>query len=394
MNDCKIIKGNSFEKLINYFHRDFSKKVFYFSSITQMIYLILAAITILFLLNVLILYSLKRVIYSSKKENNSVNISIIIAAKNEAKNIDNLIGSLKGLNYSSEMFEVIFVDDNSNDGTYNKLKSKTDSIKNFLVLEMKSLGLNGKREALSFGIKNSKYPYILITDADCRPDLNWLQAYSNKFTLGYEMLFGAAPYYQKKNFFNKISSFENLRSSILSFSMALFGLHYTAAARNFGFTKKAFNTLEGYSKTRDTISGDDDLLLREAVKSKMKIGVVTETGSFVFSDSKKTFKEYLQQKARHKQTSFYYLIKHRFILGFWHILNLSILFSPLLILLNPLFGILLPSKLLIDYITVKSNQKKFGYKFSTVEIIYLQFFYEIFLIVHFFNARFFEVKWK
>lgn len=359
-----------------------------------MIYLALLAITILFILNVLIIYSLKRMNSEGKKENNSVNISIIIAAKNEAENIDPLLESLKNLNYASEIFEVIFVDDNSIDGTYDKLKLKTDSLDNFSVLKSSTSGVIGKRESLSFGIKNSKYPHILITDADCRPEINWLQSYSNKFNQGYEMLFGIAPFYENKNLVNKISCYENLRSSLLSFSMASFGLAYTAAARNFGFTKKAFELLGGYSNTKDTLSGDDDLLLREAVKRKMKVGIVTETGSFVFSETKKTFKEYFQQKARHTQTSFHYIIKHQIMLGFWHLLNLSFLFSPLLMFVNPLLGVLLPAKLIIDIIVVNSNQKKFGYKFSAAEIIYLQILYEIFLIIHFFNARFSEVRWK
>jgi len=259
---------------------------------------------------------------------------------------------------------------------------------------LKTSGMSGKREALSFGIKNSKYPHILITDADCRHESNWLQAYSNKFNQGFEMVFGIAPFYQKKKLVNKISCFENLRSSLLSFSMASFGLPYTAAARNFGFTKNAFESLQGYSKTKDTLSGDDDLLLREAVKRKMKIGFVTEAGSFVFSESKKTFTEYFQQKARHTQTSFYYLLKHQITVGLWHLLNLYFLFSPLMMVINPLFGFLLPSKLIVDFVVVKANQRKFSYKFSVIEIFYLQIFYELLLVFHFFNARFSEVKWK
>lgn len=359
-----------------------------------MLYLILLSISILILINALTIYSIKKVFISSKNENDEVNISIVIAAKNESENIDGLIESLNKLDYPTELFEVIVVDDNSTDGTYDKLKSKTGSIKNFSIIESKSLNVNGKREALSIGISNSKYSYILVSDADCRPQRNWLNFYSNKFDQGYDLLFGIAPFYQHKTIVNKISCFENLRSSILSFSMACVGLPYTAAARNFGFTKNAFESLSGYSNTKDTLSGDDDLLLREAVKKKMKIGVVTESGSFVFSETKKTFKEYIRQKARHTQTSFHYLKKHQLILGFWHLLNLSFLFSPLLMFFNPLWGILVPAKLLTDITVVNSRQKKFGYSFSMVEIIYLQIFYEILLVIHFFNARFSEVKWK
>lgn len=358
-----------------------------------MLYLLLS-ITILFLIDVLIIYSLKKLNDGGKNGNYPVNISIIVAAKNEAENIDRLIDSVKRLNYPSELFEVIIVDDNSSDETFNKLKTKTESIKNFSVLELKSIGKTGKREALNHGISKSANQHILITDADCVPQKNWLKGFSKKFQQGYDLLIGIAPFYQHKNLVNKISCFENLRSSILSFSMARAGLPYSAAARNFGFTKKAFESLGGYSRTKDTLSGDDDLLLREAVKNKMKIGVVTETTSFVYSETKKTFEEYIRQRARHTQTSFHYLKRHQIILGFWHLLNLAFLFSPLLIFFNPLFGILLPSKLLSDITIVKSNQKIFDYRFSVFEIIYLQLFYEILLVYHFINARSSEIRWK
>ena len=359
-----------------------------------MIYLILSSITILLLLNVLIVYSLKRMNAAGKKENNQVNISTIIAAKNETENIDGLIESLKKLDCPAELFEVIVVDDNSVDDSLEKLISKSASINNFSFYDLKSIGKAGKREALTLGINNSKHPFILITDADCRPQRNWLKAYSKKFSLGYDMLFGIAPFYQHDRLVNKIACFENLRSSLLSFSMACLELPYTAAARNFGFTKKAFESLGGYSNTKNTISGDDDLLLREAVKKKMKIGVVTESGSSVYSETKKTFKKYFEQKARHTQSSFHYLKKHQLILGFWHLLNLSFLFSPLLMFFNPLWGILFPAKLITDIIVVNSKQKKFGYRFSIIEILYLQIFYEILLVIHFLNAHFSEVKWK
>ena len=359
-----------------------------------MIYLVLISITILFLLNVLITYSLKRMNVSGKNENNPVNISIIIALRNEERNVDGIVDSLNNLNYPKENFEVIFVDDHSTDRTYDKLKTKTDSINNFSVLDLKGTEKIGKREALNFGIGKSKHPYILITDADCRPQSHWLKAYSNNFNPGHQMLFGIAPFYQHNNLINKISCFENLRGNFLSFSMASFGLPYTAAARNFGFTKNAFESLGGYSKTKDTISGDDDLLLREAVKNKMQIGVVTDSGSFVYSETKNSFNEYFQQKARHTQTSFHYLKRYQVILGLWHLLNLSFLFSPLLMFFNPLLGILFPSKLIIDFMVVITNQIKFSYKFSIAEIFYLQILYDVLLIIHFFNARFSEIKWK
>jgi cellulose synthase/poly-beta-1,6-N-acetylglucosamine synthase-like glycosyltransferase len=338
--------------------------------------------------------SLHRVDRKNIKRTECLPISVIIAAKNEEKNIKKLIDSLFSLNYPKDNFEVIIVDDNSTDNTLSELKRYTENNNHCKSVELKPTGLKGKRDALSFGIQHSKHPCVLITDADCQPQSNWLNEYSNRFQSGYDMLLGIAPFYQNKSIVNQISCFENLRSSLLGFSLAILGMPYTTSARNFGFSKNAFDKIGGYSKTKDTLSGDDDLLLREAIKNNLKIGVVTEPGSYVFSESKKTFSEYFRQKARHTQTSFHYLLNHKLVLGVWHLLNLSLLFSPVLMFINPMFGILLPSKLLIDSILVKSTQKKFSYNFSVMQIVYLQIIYEFFLIVHFFNSKFSRIKWK
>jgi poly-beta-1,6-N-acetyl-D-glucosamine synthase len=359
-----------------------------------MLFLVIILTTTLLLLNLSVMFSLNKIFFDDDKGNDIENISVIIAARNEAENIESLTSYFKKLDYPVDKFELILVDDDSSDDTFRLMKELTISMQNCKVLTTKLSGSSGKRDTLSIGIQNAIFPYILITDADCHPGDNWLKAYTVKYRQGYEMLFGIAPFYQHQKLVNNISCFENLRSSILTFSMAAIGLPYSAAARNFGFTKKAFESLGGYSKTKETKSGDDDLLLREAVKQKFRIGIITRQDAFVYSETKKTFSEYLQQKARHTETSFYYLGKHQLILGCWHLLNLFFLLSPVMMFVNPFFGLLLPSKLIIDLFIVKSTQKKFNYKFSTIKILYLQIFYEILLIIHFLNARFTDIKWK
>jgi cellulose synthase/poly-beta-1,6-N-acetylglucosamine synthase-like glycosyltransferase len=289
---------------------------------------------------------------------------------------------------------VIFIDDNSKDGTYDNISEKIKGFDIFSVYQLQSENKSGKRNALELGISKSVHPYILITDADCEPEKDWLKAYSNKFTDGFDFLFGNAPFFREKSLVNKISCFENLRNSMLSIFAANNGLPYSAAARNFGFKKTSFEKVGGYSKTIDTLSGDDDLLLREAFKNNLKIGTVTAKGSFVYSKTKETFKDYLKQRARHTQTSFHYLFKQQLVLGLWHLFNLLIVFSPILFFLNIYFLLLLPVKLFIDLLIVLFNQEKFSYKFSFTEVLYLQIFYELFLIIHFFNAKFGMIEWK
>jgi len=323
-----------------------------------------------------------------------VGISIIIAVKNEENNIQPLVESLKNLEWQQDNFEVIFIDDNSTDKTMKEIEKSINGLKNHKIISLSEFEIGGKRNALTKGIESAQFENIVITDADCRPEPNWLNLYSKKFNEKFDFIFGIAPFKQDNFLVNRIACFENLRSSILTFSFAGLGLPYSAAARNIGFTKNAFEKVGGYSKTKQTLSGDDDLLLREAVKNKLKIGTVTDRGSYVYSETKKTFKGYLNQKARHTQTSLHYLVKHKLFLALWHLMNLFSLLSVLLMIYNPLWGVLFATKLFVDLSVVKIIERKFGYSFNLFDIIFLQIIYELLLILNFINARFLKIKWK
>jgi hypothetical protein len=175
--------------------------------------------------------------------------------------------------------------------------------------------------------------------------------------------------------------------------LANIGLPYSASARNFAFRKTSFNKIEGYKNTLQTLSGDDDLLLREAVKHKLSIGIVTKPNSFVFTKSKEDFKKYINQKSRHTSTSNYYSRKIKIALGLWHLLNLFMLFSPILIFVNPSILYLFLFKVVNDILLIKILMKDFSYNFNLLEIILLQIFYEILLIVNYIKGIFSKSKW-
>jgi len=323
-----------------------------------------------------------------------LSFSIIVAAKNEENNIDNLISALKNLNYPEDNYEVIIVDDSSNDDTFHFAKKLTNGLENFTVISAINKKYEKKRGALDYGISLAKHPNIAITDADCVAETNWLLCLSPKFNAGCDFAFGIAPFYQTNKLVNKVSCYENFRNSILAISASNICLPYTASARNFGFKKNAFKTIGGYKNTTDTISGDDDLLLREAVKKGLKICTLTSPGSYVYSETKKTFKEYFSQRARHTQTSFHYPFKQKLFLALWHLMNLVFLFSPALMFINYIFILPFIIKVIFDTATTVNYQRKFGYRFLLFEVIYLQLIYEIFLIVHFIKAKFGKIEWK
>lgn len=360
-----------------------------------MILQILIIISLVILtVNIYFLYIFPKFNRTPQPKYNYLYLSVVVAFKDEETNLAQLISAIDEQVYPKDKFEVILVDDGSRDNSFQKAIDLTKTEKNYKVIKAENKKYAGKRGALDSGISRAKHPYIVITDADCIPAKNWLLGYSEKFIQQNEFIFGSAPFVQEASMINRISCFENLRSTILTFVSAKLGIPYSAAARNMGFEKAAFDKLGGFEQTLQTASGDDDLLIREAAKRKLNVGTIDYKDTYVLSYTKNTFNDYLTQKARHTQTSHHYLKINKIFLGFWHSSNILIVLTALLIPFNVLFILPLLIKLLSDFIVVWMTQFKMSYDFKWYYIPFLQVIYEVFLIINFFSSFRKSIPWK
>lgn len=358
------------------------------------LFIFIFSLTLLFLIFTLLIYfALNNLFKFQKITPSELKFSVIVAAKNEEENIPNLISALKQQSYDSKLFEVIIVDDNSTDNTFDVAKSATTNSTGFKVIKAYDKTYDAKKGALDIGIKYSSNPYIVITDADCLPSANWLKAMAKSFNSGNDFVFGIAPFFQTNSIINKISSFENLRSQIIMFALAKLGFPYSASARSFGFTKSAFEKISGYKNTTETLSGDDDLLLREAVKHNLKIGLCSTPNAFVYSNTKSSYAEYVKQKLRHTSTSLHYSLMNKIILGIWHLINIVLVVSALLTFISSVFILPVFLKIMLDLFLINSFQRNFGYRFNPFEMLFLQIIYEFQLIYFFIFARKYSTRW-
>jgi cellulose synthase/poly-beta-1,6-N-acetylglucosamine synthase-like glycosyltransferase len=137
----------------------------------------------------------------SKKDRNSGNspgsktklpsISVIVAYRNEAKHLNTLISSLSCLDYPTELFELILIDDHSEDASYSMVLQQAKNSKNLKALQLPN-DLTGKKEALNFGISKAKGELLSFTDADCVVPQTWLKSLATFYLLHYrpEMVIG------------------------------------------------------------------------------------------------------------------------------------------------------------------------------------------------------------
>ena len=106
------------------------------------------------------------------------NISIIVPAYNEEKNIKKCLQAILNSNYDQKKLEIICVDDGSKDKTTNIIKDFILKNKQIKLIKGKHLG---KSMALNMGVKKAKYDYIITIDADTIIDGNFIQESINPF---------------------------------------------------------------------------------------------------------------------------------------------------------------------------------------------------------------------
>src|SRR3989344_726008 len=93
---------------------------------------------------------------------NKMNVSVIIPCHNESAIISKKIEN--SLKLGETIKEIIIVDDNSTDETYNIALKLENTHKNITVL--KNTGGHGKNSAVVLALKNCSGDIICLTDAD------------------------------------------------------------------------------------------------------------------------------------------------------------------------------------------------------------------------------------
>lgn len=203
------------------------------------------------------LKKLKKLNSSGKKFNTK--ISLVIPVRNEAQNIPGLIRSISGQDYPARLLEVIFVDDHSEDNSFQLISDHIGSRENFHIINSEG---NGKKPALQTGFKKATGKLIITTDADCCHSSRWISAFAGYYEK-YRPKFIAGPVVLAGNN-NLFQSFQQLEFLSLAASTAgSFGAGNPVMCNgaNMAFEKVILaNGKEGMN--HDFSSGDDMFLLQ------------------------------------------------------------------------------------------------------------------------------------
>jgi cellulose synthase/poly-beta-1,6-N-acetylglucosamine synthase-like glycosyltransferase len=221
--------------------------------------------------------------------------SIVVPFRNEAENLPKLLHSISLLNYPNDLFEIILVDDDSEEEF-----SITNYEFSITIINNNRKSGSPKKDAIETAIKISKNDWIITTDADCLVPKDWLLSFDNYIQITNKKMVAAGVRYLPKNGF--LHTFQTLDFlSLQGATIGSFGIEkpFMCNGANFAYSKKFFHELKGFEGNENIASGDDVFLLQKAVlKYPKHVGFLFNTKSIVATQTVNTWKELFMQRVR------------------------------------------------------------------------------------------------
>lgn len=270
------------------------------------IFCVLLIYYVYFLLNVH--RGLKKVLSQRNFNNSQPNVSILIAFRNEEKNILNNLNCIKNLDYPYDKLEIIYLDDYSTDKTVEIIKenNNTNNIK-VISNTLPESGMAHKKNALLTGIKNAVGEIIMITDADCVVKPAWVMSMLKCFNGNTSLVSGPVVFTKNKNLFEKFQKLEFAGLNITGAGLIGAGKPIISSSANLAFRKNVFESVGGYDGLMNLTSGDDDLLMQKIKnQTEHEIKYCWNHEAIVKTEQASTLSEFINQRRRWASKGLFY----------------------------------------------------------------------------------------
>ena len=307
----------------------------------------------------IILYIIGLLRLDSGGNDTLLSVSVIVPARNEEESIVACMESLLAQNYPKSLYEVIVIDDHSEDRTASIVQKIAESAPNLSLINLPrdENFQSGKKTAISQGIRHSTHHIILTTDADCIVQKDWIRSMISHFNQNVGLVSGPVMIDKRheNNFFHRIQSLEFLSLVLAGAGSIGIGQPRIANGANFGYRKDLYEKLNGFEGIDRLRSGDDDLFMQKAAReSKLAVSFARDREAVITTKPKADIQSFMNQRIRwaskgaHYQNTLFiiYLISvYLFYLGLFLSLPLAFFFSTLPVLPVILFFM----KLIADF---------------------------------------------
>ena len=238
------------------------------------------------------LKSVKPVDFSNSPD---IQVSVIVPCKNEEGNLPFILKDLGMQDYNPDLFEVLVIDDNSSDNTF-QVASLYKGIRNYSCV--KSLD-RGKKGAIFRAAEISTGELIITTDADCRMGPGWISAHASVYSrYNPDLIIGPVQLEEGSGFTGKFQELEFLSLQGITAGTAQEGKPVMCNGANLSFKKTSF-LRHSLNLINEIQSGDDVFLLHSLKRDpSARIRLLNTQEGLVTTKQCNTLFSFIRQRAR------------------------------------------------------------------------------------------------
>jgi cellulose synthase/poly-beta-1,6-N-acetylglucosamine synthase-like glycosyltransferase len=329
--------------------------------------------------------------------------SIVIPFRNEAQNLPNLLNSLSALNYPVELFEILLVNDDSQDNFNLILEefTKQNQHLNLRLIQNVRKTNSPKKNAINTAINLSKFEWIITTDADCNVPKLWLQMFNQFIEAEKPVFISASVKFNSQNSF--LHHFQQLNfTSLMGSTIGGFGIKqpFMCNGANLCYQKTVFLELNGFDNNTNIASGDDIFLIEKILKAyPKKVKFLKSDVNIVETNTENTWKLFINQQIRWASKSASYKSLFAKFVGIVVFLgNLLVLILGFYILLFPEFWIyfmlVFTAKMIVDFILIAQTAIFLKSTKSLKYYLPVSLLYPFFIVFTGFLSTFKNYEWK
>lgn len=328
--------------------------------------------------------------------------TVIVPFRNEAENLPALLNSIAELNYQNSLFEIILVNDDSEDLSEDIVtKFISTSALDIKLIQNKRQTNSPKKDAISSAIKISKYDWIITTDADCVLPKYWLDSFDTYIQQNdVKMVVGPVTYHQVNGFLKHFQLLDFL--SLTGSTIAGFGIGkpFLCNGANLAYKASFFNSMNGFEGNDTIASGDDIFLMEKALKTDVNsVRYLKSTHAVVQTIPQPNFKSLLSQRIRWANKTSNYNNNFAKLVGLMVLLANSVIVISFVLMVLGLFqfktfAYLFLLKLLIDFLLIYKASMFFSKEQALKYYLPSSLLYPFFSVYVAVVGSFSSYKWK
>jgi cellulose synthase/poly-beta-1,6-N-acetylglucosamine synthase-like glycosyltransferase len=331
----------------------------------------------------------------------AIQVTVIIPARNEATHMENCLQSIFSQSYPKDLTEIIIVNDFSTDDTAARVLVHRDKCRLLNLADYVSDPLNAyKKKAIETGIANSSGELIICTDADCTMGPDWLRTlvsvYANE-----NCHFIAAPVkiIPNRSALAVFQTLDFISLQGITGAAVYKNLYPMCNGANLAYTRRAYETVGGFSDI-DHIASGDDMLLMKKIQSRFpgKTRYLKDPRAIVCTGPAENISGFFSQRIRWASKISHYKHPATFItLALVFLVNLGLL---LLFISCIFYGhwrwllVLIAFKTISEYFFVSKVAAFFGQKSLMKYFPFCQPFHIVYTVIAGSFGSFGKYEWK